>query len=349
MKNFLIIFCLGSYFLNSAQILSFNNPAFKQRLLFSVPTNNTVGAGWVYNNNNTVSTGKWFMHPIALDANQNGEIEASEALQATYLEVSGEGSSYNGLEYFTNARYVGVALNPSLTSFHFPTLTQLEFLNIMNSNVSTINLSVYPSLTDFHCNNNGMTQLNLANNPELRLLRCADNQLTSLDLSNNPHLIYLTIRNNNITHLNVKNGAIQSFTGNFTVNATSWANNPLSYICCDPAELQIIQNHLLGCGYNLNNIVFDTSNTCQLSNDTFIKKALQVTPNPSKGFFELQLPQVTNAKVQVFSLLGQLIFESKTYAWSKMQFDLSNQSTGVYLLKVITDYGLVYNEKLVVE
>jgi hypothetical protein len=339
---------MGNYFLSTSQIISFASPGFKYRLVVSNATNNTTASGWAYNGNTTVSTGKWFTQGIALDANQNGEIEVSEALQATYMEVSGSISDYSGLEYFTNVRYLGVALNPLMTSFHYPTLTQLELLNIRNNNITSIDLSIYPNLTDFHCCNNGMTQLNLSDNPELRLLRCLDNQLTSLDLSNNPHLIYLTIRNNNIQHLNVKNGAIQSFTGNFTVNATSWANNPLSYICCDPEELLIIQNHLIGCGYNLNSIVFDTSNNCVLSNATFEKKALLVAPNPSKGIFELQLPQATRAKVQVFSLLGQMVYETKTHEWSKLQLNLTNQSSGVYLLKVITDYGLIYQEKLVV-
>jgi hypothetical protein len=182
----------------------------------------------------------------------------------------------------------------------------------------------------------------------MRLLQCRDNQLTTLDLSNNPNMIYLHMKNNNISTLNIKNGAQQSFTGNVYMLPDAWANNPLTAICLDGSELQNVQSHLTSNNYNLNNIVFDTSNNCVLSNATFEKKALLVAPNPSKGIFELQLPQATRAKVKVFSLLGQMVYETKTHEWSKLQINLTNQSSGVYLLKVITDYGLIYQEKLVV-
>jgi hypothetical protein len=332
------------------QIIQFDGEGFKNQLLSANANIDRAGAGWAQVNFPYNSTGFWSIANVSIDTNNNGEIEVSEAQQITSLWFGGQTSITNlvGLEHFVNLKLLNISGSISITAFNFPTLSQLEVLFCFNTGITSLNLAPYPLLNDLYVMNNGMTSLDFSANPLMRLLQCRDNQLTTLDLSNNPNMIYLHMKNNNISTLNIKNGAQQSFTGNVYMLPDAWANNPLTAICLDGSELQNVQSHLTSNNYNLNNIVFDTSNNCVLSNATFEKKALLVAPNPSKGIFELQLPQATRAKVQVFSLLGQMVYETTTHEWSKLQLNLTNQSSGVYLLKVITDYGLIYQEKLVV-
>ena len=347
---YIIILALFIYCTSSAQVINFECPNLKNFLLLANPNINYAGTGWAQVNNPYNSRGFWSTSNVTIDTNNNGEIEVSEAQQITSIWIGGNSlTSLVGLEHFVNLKVLNFSINPAITTFNLPTLSQLEVLFCWNTSITSLNLAPYPLLNDLYVMNNGMTSIDLSANPLMRLLQCRDNQLTSLDLSNNPNMIYLYMKNNNITTLNIKNGAQQLFTGNVYMLPDAWANNPLTAICLDSNELQNVQSHLTSNSYNLNNIVFDTTTGCVLSNDTFAKKFLTVAPNPSKGLFELQLPEVTRAKVQVFSLLGQLIYETQSQDWNKMQLNLSNQSTGVYVLKVSTDYGLIYQEKLVID
>lgn len=354
MKNlFITTISLFLMSTSNAQVINFTCPNLKTFLLNANPNLIFASTGWAQVSNPYNSSGYGSTTNVTIDTNNNGEIEVSEAQQITTLWIGAQSlTSLVGLEHFVNLKTLNIAGNAAITSLNLPTLTQLEVLFCFNTGITSLNLAPYPLLNDLYVMNNGMTTIDLSANPLMRLLQCRDNLLTSLDLSNNPNMIYLVIKNNNISTLNIKNGAVQLFTGNVYMLPDAWANNPLTAICLDSNEVQNVQAHLTSNNYNLNAIVFDTSSGCilsNLSNDKFGKMAMVVAPNPSKGLFEIQLIEPTKAKVQVYSLLGQMIYETNTHEWSKMQLNLSNQSTGVYLLKVITDYGLIYNEKLVVD
>ena len=59
---------------------------------------------------------------------------------------------------------------------------------------------------------------------------------------------------------------------------------------------------------------------------------LEVYPNPSRGIFTLKLNQ--NAKVEIISALGSTVYQGEFIG--KQTIDLSNQSEGVYFVKVET-------------
>jgi len=349
MKTLYIHFCLFFCLAFNAQIIHFNCPNFKNYLLQSQPNVPTVGIGWAYSNNWSTSSGYYATSQIKLDANNNGEIEVSEAQNVTVLNIGGQHiTDLTGLQYFTNLKFINFALNAAITSFHFPMLNQLEHIHYGGNNITNIDLSIYPNLKDLYCMVNGITQLDLSQNPQLRLLACWDNQLTSLDLSNNPEFIFLNCKNNQIQNIKLNNGAMQSFTDNSYMHPNAWANNPLSYICCDVNEAQVIQNHLVANGYNMANITLDTTNTCALSTGAIKSYNIAVYPNPSTGLFNLTLPEVFNAKVEVFNTLGQKVYDTSFENQQNMVLDLGYLNKGVYFLKVQNEDGDKFEEKIII-
>jgi hypothetical protein len=69
-------------------------------------------------------------------------------------------------------------------------------------------------------------------------------------------------------------------------------------------------------------------------NDPELEKSYQVTPNPTKGIFQVTGKNIT--EVQVLSQAGTLIFSGLS-----TQIDISNQADGVYIIKISTDKGIV--------
>jgi hypothetical protein len=64
-------------------------------------------------------------------------------------------------------------------------------------------------------------------------------------------------------------------------------------------------------------------------------------PNPTSGsaLLDIELNKVTDTKVQVLNLMGQLLFEQQQKQTDKAQFelDLADKPAGIYLVRVIAD------------
>jgi hypothetical protein len=70
----------------------------------------------------------------------------------------------------------------------------------------------------------------------------------------------------------------------------------------------------------------------------------KVYPNPSKGIFHLEFSsQEQSIKIELVNMLGKLILEKEIYSENgkfKNSFELSNQSNGIYLLKINYSNGM---------
>lgn len=74
-----------------------------------------------------------------------------------------------------------------------------------------------------------------------------------------------------------------------------------------------------------------------LSTNTFNSLAFDMFPNPATEQLTIQLPNDSNsAKVEVYNYLGQLAF-TENISPSKNKVVISNLSSGMYLLKVISE------------
>ena len=67
------------------------------------------------------------------------------------------------------------------------------------NNLTSLDVSKCPALTDLGCGGNKLTSLDISKNTALTRLYCNENNLTSLDVSKNIALTWLVCENNNLT------------------------------------------------------------------------------------------------------------------------------------------------------
>ena len=91
------------------------------------------------------------------------------------------------------------------------------------------------------------------------------------------------------------------------------------------------------------------NNTAALSNNRFKKNILNIFPNPSSGYFTLQIDNLIEMKtVEVYTIIGQKIY-SKQLTENESTLDLSNQPKGVYIYKILGSNKEMESGKLVID
>lgn len=87
----------------------------------------------------------------------------------------------------------------------------------------------------------------------------------------------------------------------------------------------------------------------KLQSDDLVKDfGMLLYPNPNNGVFKLKLSNHnSNAEVEVYDILGNLILKRINIKGEGSSFDLSNQPKGIYLIKVKIG-GIVFNKKLII-
>lgn len=78
-------------------------------------------------------------------------------------------------------------------------------------------------------------------------------------------------------------------------------------------------------------------------NDFNINK-IKVYPNPSNNIIYINSPQPIQ-QIKLFSVLGKLVYQNSNF---KGNIDVSNVSKGVYFLKIISEDGLHFTKKIIV-
>jgi Leucine-rich repeat (LRR) protein len=217
MKKLYFIFIFSFIIFTSySQVISFNDDTFKSKLLESSPGN------FIAQNLN----GDYF----AIDANSNNQIEESEAIQVSALDINNATiTSLNGINFFTN----------------------LISLNCENNLLTGLNVSNLTNLTSLNCSNNQLANLNVNDLPELRNLNCQFNQLINLNVSNITNLTFLDCSYNQIATIN--------FNNLLNLEELNCSNNQIA----DFELSDLISLKLLDCNNNLLNAI-NTSNLINL-------------------------------------------------------------------------------------
>ncbi|HTB06675.1 MAG TPA: T9SS type A sorting domain-containing protein, partial [Bacteroidia bacterium] len=107
----------------------------------------------------------------------------------------------------------------------------------------------------------------------------------------------------------------------------------------------------LGGSYD-SGIIFGYVDTAVGINELKVEsEKLNVYPNPSNGLFTIQSPAASGqSSVQVYNMLGQQVYSQYTLPNTQYQIDISNQPTGIYFYRLISENGnLIGAGKLVVE
>ena len=160
-------------------------------------------------------------YKVDVDKNNDRQISETEAAAVRVLGLSNLSDKIRNLDeisYFTS----------------------LEYLSCYGNELTTLDVSNNPALTELVCGGNELTTLDVSNNPALTYLSCYGNELTTLDVSNNTALTYLSCGGNELTTLDVSNNPALtelSCDGNELTTLDVSNNTALTYLSCGGNEL----------------------------------------------------------------------------------------------------------------
>lgn len=183
-----------------------------------------------------------------IDANNDAEIQETEAAQVSYLDVKVSSiASLEGISSFTNLLELNCRTN-QLTELNIGELTNLQDLRCSDNQIATLDLNGVPNLLELHCSGNQLTELNTDGVPNLEELHAENNLFTTLNVSNLHNLMELHCSGNPLVSLFIKNGMAEEL---------EIENNPgLVYICADEFQLPDVQTAI-----NTNGYINCTANT----------------------------------------------------------------------------------------
>jgi len=237
MKNILLLLLLFTGIVK-AQIVNIPDANFKAKLLQASPTNEIAKD----------FSDQW----IKIDANNDGEIQQSEAALVKYLEISYSNIRYaNGLTSFVNLevlkcrqnKFISITLNGMvnlkeidlrfnyyLKTLNLNGLSNLKILTCYScSNLQTLNMTGLTSLETLNYSFTKVTITNFSSMPNLKILGCAGNELSNINLTGLSNLTTLICSSNSITSLNLSglpNLEILGCSSNLLTTLDT-SNNPL--------------------------------------------------------------------------------------------------------------------------
>lgn len=252
-KLYLIFIVLISSVEAQSQIINFPDANLKAKLL-------QARAGLQIASGTASVPGTPF---VKIDANDDGEIQVSEALSITSLWLYNANiTNISGLENFLNLREFNCYGN-SIAMMNLSPLTQLRSINISGNHISSLNVAglsqaewlncQFNELTSLdvtgmttmyqlQCQNNQLISLNFGNALNLAFVDCSTNLLTTLDANNLSHLMNLNCTSNNLETLYIKNNSAET--------TLVFSNNPnLQFICADASQLPGVQSKINQYGY----------------------------------------------------------------------------------------------------
>ena len=186
-KLYFLVIALCVLSTAKAQIITFPDANFKAKLLLS-STSNSIAENLQGNN-------------FKIDANNDGEIQLSEALQVKDLDVYYSSiTSLVGVENFSNMTALHCSGN-QIATLNLTNMPKLVFLDCEANRISSLDVSALIGLRTLWCQLNVMTSLNLGGLPNLETIYCNNNRISSLNLSGLTSLSFLDCNTNYLTNL----------------------------------------------------------------------------------------------------------------------------------------------------
>jgi streptogramin lyase len=155
--------------------------------------------------------------------------------------------------------------------------------------------------------------------------------------------LYITESNNRIRKIDLTTNMVSTFVGSLlgTAGSTDGIGNQAVLtnpdgICKAPNDIIYFTEFAVSKIKKITNI---------LSVDSFNENIFIIYPNPNKGNFKINID--TNFEIEIYDLLGQLIFSKKQT--QRDNYIETNLSKGIYLIKIIEEFGIIKNQKIVVE
>lgn len=219
--------------------------------------------------------------------------------------------------------------NNQLQTLDFTQNVLMEEITCWNNQIASINVAQCPVLDKLNISQNQLTSLDVSQNIALTELFCDNNPITSLDVTQNTSLLKLGVYTMPLTYLNMQNGN----NSNMTYYSSSFTPNLICIYVDDPVYSNANWTNI----HVNNNFVINQASCAILSNVSHLQDDLfTVYPNPTKGLFTLEVPNhwlATSTVIEIRNLLGVVVYSS-TIDSSLQKIDLSNEASGIYLLKI---------------
>jgi hypothetical protein len=216
---------------------------------------------------------------------------------------------------------------------------KLEFLYCGGNNLTSLDMAGNLALIRLYCFRNNLTSISISKNIALEYLSCWKNNLTNLDVSKNIFLGGIDCANNNLPFLNLKNGY------GFRMRYLNTENNP--NLTCIQVD-DVFFSTALWLGTRDPYTKFDTN--CNYftgigdqSNQNIDN--LIVYPNPTINFLNIEFESEGN--YSLFSIDGKQVLQSGILQSNNTTINISSLTTGMYLLRVVTDEGNIITKRII--
>ncbi len=163
-----------------------------------------------------------------VNASNLAQIDVSQNLQLTHLQVFTQGTLFNSIDVSNNINLINlIIVGNAITSLDTKNNTQLTYLNVNDNPITELDVSHLNSLQTLATFATEIEELNLSNNNNLTVLLAENGLLKRINLKNNSNrsITYLDLRNNpNLTCILVDDA-------NYSETATDWyKDSTASYI-----------------------------------------------------------------------------------------------------------------------
>ncbi len=159
-------------------------------------------------------------------------------------------------------------------------------------------------------------------------------------------------------------GACNSFQGVFTIEPAGYLQNDQFSQSTNDCNIQVHNSFELpyfdfmrsggfyqiipqneGLVLMISNFIFGSAifTNYPLNNTSFDFNRITIYPNPVKSKFSLSYPNLMISKVEIFNSLGQNI---KTINDNFEEIDMSAITSGIYILKITTEFGIIKKKML---
>ncbi|UPT70497.1 MAG: T9SS type A sorting domain-containing protein [Flavobacterium sp. JAD_PAG50586_2] len=338
MKKLYAILFLIFTLITNAQIVNIPSGNLKARLLASSNTNQIASSQPVIYN--PVDGSYSVSNYTKIDANNDGEIQVSEAEVITYLNLL---SSTNpnvpniiGIESFVNLQYFDCSdiFTSSVTSLDLSQNTALLYFNCFSNNISTLNTSQCLSLETLSIGSNNFTSFDVSHLTALKSFGCTSNNLTNLDISQSLLLTDLACGDNQLTTLNLSQNASLKFlscNANPLISLDISQNSLLKVLSCFSCalpNLDVSHNPLLDYIQCSNNLItsLDLSNNILLKSfyaDNTQLTVLDFSNAPNLEYLSCHNSQLATLNLSQNTLLKEL------YCYNNSLADLDVQNTAL--------------------
>jgi hypothetical protein len=179
-------------------------------------------------------------------------------------------------------------------------------------------------------------------------------QLYTIEGSGNPVLNYVLLRDNisNGNWLPVSSVAGTQQTISDPSYATyastgSWRVETFWNISCTPT-MRVSSPFELE---SLNNSFSNTSTSVVMTgvSNNSLSSSVSILPNPNNGIFSVNVKTISpSMKIEIYNSLGEIV-QTKNIISENTSIDISNEATGIYFYKVISNNGMISSGKFISE